>query len=252
MCTVTIIRDPNLDGWRMACNRDELRTRPAALPPERRRCGARTAIMPVDPVSDGTWIAVNDAGLVLTLLNVNPEVTDGWIARPKVSRGRQSRGLIIPALMRCSSVRDAMHEAQRLAPSTYPPFRLVGMDGGTAADLRSDGSSMALTWYDETGLPLLFTSSGLGDSRVDAPRRALFEEHFEAAVDADAQDAYHRHHWPECGPLSVCMTREDAMTVSYTIIELGADCSNLTHHPAAPDQVGAVSSYHLGMPAGCS
>jgi hypothetical protein len=252
MCTVTIIRDPKRDAWRMACNRDELRTRPPSTPPERRRCGSRVAIMPVDPISDGTWIAVNDAGLVLTLLNVNPEVTDGWVARPKKSHGRQSRGLIIPKLMRHGSVREAMDEAGRLAAPSYPPFRLVGLDGSTTADLLSDGESMDLTWYDEQDLPLLFTSSGLGDSRVEAPRRALFEEHLSPSADAEAQDAFHRHSWPDSGPLSVCMNREDALTVSYTVIERVGDCSNLTHHPAAPDQVGAVTSYHLGMPAGCS
>ena len=71
MCTLTILP---LGGasTRLAFNRDEQRTRPAALPPQVRQFGGRTALMPVDPVSDGTWLAVNDAGLVLALHNVNP------------------------------------------------------------------------------------------------------------------------------------------------------------------------------------
>ncbi len=54
---------------RIACNRDELRTRPSALPPQVRQFGGHQAILPIDPVSDGTWISVNDAGVVATLLN---------------------------------------------------------------------------------------------------------------------------------------------------------------------------------------
>ena len=84
MCTVTIITVDSAaqcapdsgsaargKGIRLACNRDELRTRPAALPPIIRTFGNRKAIMPVDPISNGTWIAVNDAGIAATLLNVN-------------------------------------------------------------------------------------------------------------------------------------------------------------------------------------
>lgn len=81
MCTVTVIPLTH-DGagepgaLRLACNRDESRRRPAARPPVVRTFGVRRAILPVDPVSDGTWIGVNDAGLVATLLNVNPDLRD--------------------------------------------------------------------------------------------------------------------------------------------------------------------------------
>ena len=57
----------------MACNRDELLTRGAALAPSIRLPGERRVTMPVDPDSGGTWIAASDAGLVFTLLNVNSD-----------------------------------------------------------------------------------------------------------------------------------------------------------------------------------
>src|SRR5206468_9651830 len=89
MCTVTVIRLPHdparagggrsAPGWggrprggiRVASNRDELRSRAPGLAPEVRGFGSRRAMMPIDPVSGGTWIAVNDAGLAMTLLNAN-------------------------------------------------------------------------------------------------------------------------------------------------------------------------------------
>ena len=91
MCTVTVV--PGREAIRLACNRDELRSRAAALPPQVRQFGPRRALLPVDPTSGGTWVAANDAGLAMTLLNVNPGNGLG------TSAARLSRGNIIPALL---------------------------------------------------------------------------------------------------------------------------------------------------------
>jgi hypothetical protein len=47
MCTVTIV--PHHDGFRLVCNRDERRDRPAATPPTVHRLQHRTPIYPVVP-----------------------------------------------------------------------------------------------------------------------------------------------------------------------------------------------------------
>ena len=93
MCTVTLVPAGPPDhpdhpgrGWRLACNRDESRKRPAAEPPSSHTFGPRHALMPTDPPSGGTWIAVNSAALAATLLNVN--LPDRPIALRPVSRGR--------------------------------------------------------------------------------------------------------------------------------------------------------------------
>jgi hypothetical protein len=67
MCTVSVV--PHVGGIRLLCNRDERRTRPAALPPAIHLVRGTTALFPVDPEGGGTWIGVNDAGLAVTLLN---------------------------------------------------------------------------------------------------------------------------------------------------------------------------------------
>ncbi len=69
MCTLTVIPLAS-SGVQLAFNRDE--SRAAGLPPRARRFGHRTAVLPTDPASGGTWLAVNDAGLALAVLNVNP------------------------------------------------------------------------------------------------------------------------------------------------------------------------------------
>lgn len=249
MCTVTLVplltrptspRPGALEGGprgvRLACNRDELRSRPIALPPIIRPIRDRRAIMPIDTVSGGTWIAASDAGLMMTLLNVNPRRRsgdpsyDGSLVR--------SRGAIIPELIPCETLDDAADRAMGLAPREFPPFRLVMANIGRVVEIRSDGRYLCRG--DDTQLvrPALFTSSGLGDHLVEGPRRKLFDEMFPASTSADdwlaAQQAFHRHSWPDRTHMSICMSRDEAWTVSMTIVEL--------------DEAGVEMSYIAGRP----
>jgi hypothetical protein len=228
MCTLTII--PRTDGgWRLAFNRDESRTRPAALPPQRCRFGEREALLPIDPASGGTWLAVNDAGLVLALLNVNPP------ARPR-RRIRRSRGTIIPALLGAGSLAEAGELFERLFVADCQPFLLVVAYESALATWRYDGSTLDQTEIDAIHRPMMFTSSGLGDHLVERPRRALFRDLFGDAADWEQQqDLFHQHSWPESPHLSVCMRRADACTVSHTLVEWDDATAWVTYHPSDPD-----------------
>ncbi len=251
MCTVTVI--PLIDhldrrtGLRLACNRDERRSRPRARPPTTRVFGERRAILPIDPVSDGTWIGVNDAGLAATLLNVNPlrRTGTGERADDRFNR-RNSRGTLVPAVLCCENVAQAVSIACRFRPADFPPFRLVLLDDHRFAELRSDGATLSETVDTTSGGPMFFTSSGLGDDWVDAPRRALFEEIFTGTRRLDkVQAAFHRHVWPDRTHMSVCMSRSDAHTVSHTIVDLEPTRVTLSYLPHAPDQPGEPTVLHL-------
>ncbi|MEX0774229.1 MAG: hypothetical protein WD042_00805 [Phycisphaeraceae bacterium] len=248
----------------MAFNRDELRTRGVALPPVIRDIGGRRVIMPVDPDSAGTWLAVNDAGVILGLLNVNLLGTVGlssvqcpglWAAcgfaqahdepaPPAVPTGAQSRerlqtrGGIIPSLIDAGDAEAAAATAGRIDPALYPPFRLVIVDRRRVHQVVSDGSSLRVDGPWSADEPRVFASSGLGDHLVEGPRRELFE----AMVvphpqDAAAQDAYHRHRWPDRPHLSVNMDRPDARTVSRAAVELTHDRVTMSYH-ADPGDTG--------------
>jgi len=244
MCTVTVVRlnQDSAGPIRLACNRDELRTRPAALPPEIRRCGDREAIMPIDSVSGGTWIGVNDAGLAATLLNVNPGHEDG-VRRTTPMR---SRGPLVPQLMSCAHFDDAARLAAEVDLRAYPPFRLVLMDRTNIADFHSDGHSLRQSRARLEDAPLMFTSSGLGDALVEGPRRELFNAMF-ASADAAAvqQYAFHRHSWPDRRHFSVCMERTEARTVSHTVIDIASDHVMLTYVPGAPDRAAPLPPMSL-------
>lgn len=234
MCTVSVIPLAHGNGIRLACNRDESRTRPPASPPQIRPFGQRRAIMPVDPVSDGTWVAVNDAGLMMSLLNSNAATTP-----PPQSQRRDlpplSRGRIIPSLLHCDCAAAAIVLAKQLRPADYQPFRLVVLDGQTCAEAMSDGIGIRAVRRAMGSTPLLFTSSGLGDDLVQGPRCRLFELMVMREGNSDRQDEFHRHSWPQRPELSVCMSRPDARTVSYTVVELTVERATMIYHPDAPD-----------------
>jgi hypothetical protein len=215
---------------RLAFNRDELNTRPAALPPRVYPFGRHRAILPIDPAGGGTWIAVSDAGLALALLNVNSTQQMG----PNIAQ--QSRGSIIPALLGCNSQATAAQAVLALDPAAYAPFRLVVVDHTGLVELRCDGRDLDLGPHTSLASPLLFTSSGLGDALVEGPRRRSFDRYFAHPYGLFArQDAYHRSSWSDRPEVSVCMRRDDARTVSHTVVTLRADRVSLAYHGDAPD-----------------
>src|SRR5262249_23772703 len=80
--------------------------------------------------------------------------------------------------------------------------------------------------------PLLFTSSSLGDAIVERPRRGLFERFMRSRRDPlDAQARFHRHRWPDQPQVSVCMSREDAATVSHTVVDVSTEAVAVCYVP---------------------
>ncbi len=239
MCTVSIIRLGD-DLIRLACNRDEQNSRPTALPPQIVRIDGHFAVMPIDPTGGGTWIAANDAGVVMALLNRNAPLSGLREQQRQLTQKLMSRGRIIPLLIGCSSVESALAAASDLDAGRYGPFTLVIFDREARAQVISDGLEINVTYLDSHGKAALFTSSGLGDCLVESRRRALFGEMLKSrGISAATQDRYHRHHWPDHEALSVCMRRPDAKTVSHTIVELGPEQIDFRYHAAAPDEPGS-------------
>jgi hypothetical protein len=229
MCTVTVLPRARLTTYatavepvllRVACNRDELDRRAAALPPAIHRAGERRVLMPIDPESGGTWIAANDAGLVFALLNSNPghPAPDGL-----------SRGGIIPRIAGAASVSDALERLIDARTERYRPFRL----------LVTDRFQLVEGWVEDGRLryrraylhgPVMPTSSSLGDALVEGPRRTLFRRFFQSpAAAVAAQDAFHDHQWPGREDVSVLMRRDGAHTVSQSTIEITPGFATITY-----------------------
>lgn len=240
MCSVSII--PRRGGLRIACNRDEQRTRPLAEPPMAHRAAGRVALWPVDPVSGGTWIGANDAGLAMVLLNRFPHNT------PAVRQPSLSRGCIIPRLLAAADLRGALDALSRdipgrlsprvshrglVPPGDFPfaPFTLVMIQGAELAVVTWSAGALLLR---HTGLlrPQLFTSSSLGGDAVVSRRRSLFSQFvLRSGMPMRGQARFHHHQWPDRPDISVLMSRRDAATVSTTVLDVSASAVRMHYQP---------------------
>ena len=211
---------PLIGGFSLAVNRDEQRLRPVARPPVTCPIGGVQATFPIDPVGDGTWVAANDAGLVLALLNRHPPVELDAAESAVCAPTKRSRGAIIPRLVgavRLAAVQEAL---SCLDPTEYKPFQLVGVYGRRVLVAKSDRRDIRVT-TDVLREPLLFTSSSLGDHDARRVRKPLFDSLIRRGRDPlTGQQQFHDHEWPGCPSFSVRMQRPDARTVSRSVIRV--------------------------------
>jgi hypothetical protein len=195
-------------------NRDEQRTRPAALPPEIFNGGYAQAIYPRE-VGGGTWIACNSLGNLFALLNWYSAVTDAL--GPKI----KTRGELIPKLV---YELDSRSTANRLAGNDFTgmhPFRLVGAFSGekVLCEWRWDGNHLDCLCF-AWGRTHWFSSSLSDSSAAHLRGRACAAAKSGGTIATrDWLRRVHNSHDPEPGPYSICMHRPDAATVSYTQVE---------------------------------
>lgn len=229
MCTLTAINlstDEGKLGYRLIMNRDELRTRSRALPPEWREVDGVRAIWPTDPDGGGTWIAASEMGLTLALVNSFPE------PMPKLPEDRVSRGLIIPRLIASEGIEGVVDGFESIEVERFAPFRLVAVDlaeGESGIEPRMlvvDWNREELAVETHLDGPICLVSSGLGDSVVE-PRLGLYEEMLvEPGLSVANQDRFHAHRWGDRPELSVMLSRELARTVSVTAVECLVDADD--------------------------
>ena len=119
VCTMSWLRDE--DGYDLFFNRDEKRARLPAEPPAVRRVGSTAVLAAKDGEAGGSWLAVNEHGLTLALLNgylgadaaTAPE-TGQWI----------SRGKLVMDLSDCAVVSEL---AERLGSPVITTFKAKGL-----------------------------------------------------------------------------------------------------------------------------
>jgi hypothetical protein len=198
--------------------------------------GERTATFPVDPVGNGTWVGVNDVGLAAALLNRNRHAP-----APNHPRPPHSRGIVVPLILACASLDEALATCSAVDMGSFDPFRLLIVHREEVAVITpsADGIDVEISQFIR---PLMLTSSSLGDAMVEVLRQQLFTGFFSTDADAwiGAQRRFHRHQWPQRPDISVLMERSDARTVSHTVVAVNSRHIALTYRslgsatPAAP------------------
>jgi transport and Golgi organization protein 2 len=241
MCTLTFV--PAEDGYLVGMNRDELLTRPVALPPKVVERSGIEMVYPREP-SGGTWIACNGYGNLLAVLNWNGNEFRN------LGEKRKTRGLVVPKLAGELDSLATDSNFRRMNLHGMFPFRLIGIfrSEKVANEWLWDGTAkqfLRLPWARKH-----WFSSSLSDSLAEKERGRTCET---AAVEPEAGSndwlrRLHRSHVPGPGPFSICVHRQDAATASYTEVRCSASLISMGYldgNPCLKDGFDELASLAL-------
>lgn len=228
MCTLSFA--PQHDGYLLAMNRDEQSSRPIALPPALHRCGGTRALYPSEQ-GGGTWIGINEGGITAALIN--------WYSRPQLTISpRFSRGMIIPEVLSKTSIREIEEHLFSQPLNRLQPFRLFLFfsETQTIAEYRSDSTGCECVNH-EWKISHWF-SSGEDEARASATRAATCRL---AVMENDSGtmawlERLHGSHFPRAGADSICVHRDDATTVSLTMLAVTPKMASMTYLGGTPCQ----------------
>ena len=224
MCSVSFL--PRQDGFVLAMNRDELRSRVPALPPSLQLCGELAVLCPREP-GGGTWIGINSAGMALSLLN--------WHSQPdRTGDDTISRGEVVRALLSARSSKSAASTLRKLPVERMNPFRVISISlrEGLLNEWRSGSDTLecrSLPWARHH-----WFSSGFDEAKANQIRRQICLQIPDDLLDVTALRQLHRSHVPEADALSLCMHRAEAATVSYTEISVQGRNASMYYIAGAP------------------
>ena len=222
MCTVSWIQDK--DAYQLLCNRDETLTRKSAQEPRLAVRNGTRFLAPVDGDFGGTWIATNEFGVSVCLLNGANGTGAGLSSAPL-----RSRGLLLLDLIPLPSVIALCNRLRETDLSAFAPFTLAALEPGrTVAILEWDRSKKTLRF--EGAERFMLTSSSFDSEEVRRSR----QEEYSHVHDSEELFAFHRSHAPARSAYSTCMHRVDAKTVSFSWIQVSRKETDFFYTPGAP------------------
>lgn len=177
MCTVVLLRRPGHD-WPLllAANRDEMRDRPSR-PPGRHWPDRPEIVAGLDELAGGSWLGVNDHGVVAAALNRRNSLGP--------APGLRSRGELVLDALDHADAAAAAEALGALDAHAFRPFNLVVADDRDAywvAGHGEIGARSAVVTPIPDGLSML-TAYDLDDAAD--PRIARFRPRFLAAAIPD-------------------------------------------------------------------
>lgn len=115
----------------LAANRDELRSR-ASMPPARHWPDRPHVRAGLDVLARGSWLGVNDDGVVAAVLNRRGTLGP--------APGKRSRGELVLEALDHAEAKEAATALSELNPDAYRPFNLIVADAEQAFWLRHAGN----------------------------------------------------------------------------------------------------------------
>jgi uncharacterized protein with NRDE domain len=211
----------------VGANREEVYARPGE--PPQVLDGPLRSVGGRDPVAGGTWLAVNERGVLVAVTNRR-----GGPLPPNP----RSRGLLVRDLLGCPGSREAIELAQReLGGGRYAGCNILVADRERAAVLH--GGDWLRVWPLPVGLHVLtnYDLNDTHDPRLSYASWWLGQREYGSSADCVAalQEL--------CGQRGgehppVCLVGEDRGTVSSTVVALPEDLSRSVylHAQGPPDR----------------
>lgn len=227
MCTMTWFLHEQ--GYDLFFNRDEQLTRSRAKIPAQHTQDGFRYISPTDTDAGGTWIAVNEFGVSVCLLNhyefEQISTYKNWV----------SRGEIVRKFATIKNISSALLAFKKLELSNYRAFRLFIIERcGDNVMFVWDGHSSRL----HRNISSPKSSSSVNAKQVKHNRKRYYDElNLSQSVEIDDFLRFHSSHSPNKSEQSVCMHRDDAKSVSLSHISVGAESAQFSYKDGAPCEV---------------
>ena len=207
MCTLSWSYYDN-SHYEVYFNRDEQRTRLAAIEPQGFVIDDVNCVMPIDSAGGGSWISTNQHAVTICLLNYyQGRVPQGTLT---------SRGFVVKKLASSDSTRAVRAGLLEMDLASFAPFTLVSFD--------LDGSKQVNAWtWDGQKLEHSFISAPVVSAakHYQHARRYRIDLYEKLRVTTNVKKLGARFHLsfdkdqPHLSPL---MARDDARTVSLTSV----------------------------------
>jgi uncharacterized protein with NRDE domain len=230
MCTVILAHRifddaPILFG----ANRDEQLERPAE-PPALRERGELRVLAPRDLKAGGTWLGLNEKGVIAAITNRFGEPADP---------SRRSRGELVDRALEEPSARRAADAIAEHSAGDYNGFHLLCADRNEAHLVWSDGESMNRSKLDP-GLHVL-TERSLG-AAANARQERVLAECSESLAAGNLDEAAIQSTLSRCDDGSIDATCVSLPSLGYgtrssTILRLG-EATKLLHADGPPCSTG--------------
>lgn len=213
MCTVTFL--PVAGKYLVTSNRDESSLRKKAIPPAVYNVVQSKLLYPKDANAGGTWIAVNENGNIIVLLN------GAFTKHKHTPPYKKSRGIILLEIISDISPLIAfdlidLHQVE--------PFTIVLFCAGELYECRWDGHQKYKKQLD-TNKPYMWSSSTLYEPAIVKKRESWLAGWLKKNTSPSLYDVMHFHASAGDGDThnDLNMNRNGHMlTVSITGIELSA------------------------------
>ncbi|MDZ4817242.1 MAG: NRDE family protein [Verrucomicrobiota bacterium] len=229
MCTATFY--PFEDGrFLLFFNRDESRARPKATRPDLTIVNNVQCLFPSDPAASGTWLAVQENGIVACIIN-------GFSKTQR--HGEKSRSRIIKKLLGSLDEEELRVRFGLLNLPLYAPFQLITFIPKPKRDpkiLSWKWDGRMLHSYHSLSGPQIWAGSNEGGNDPSLYRKILWQE-FLLKNPQMSPEALHNFHFStdqQPDARTVTMKRSESRTVSVSELTVSSESIEFTYYNNSP------------------